>query len=153
MIYIIIVIGILLGVFIGNIFPLIPYTYSIYLSLAILAAIDSIFGAIASMINKKFDFKIFVSGFFGNAILTMALVYLGFKLNLDIHLAAIFVFVTRMFNNLSIIRRHYIYIWYDKYDEMKKHYIKIQAKTQFDKTKVEEAKEKTENIKEFSYDN
>ena len=38
----------------------------------------------------------------------MMLVYLGIKLNLDIHIAAVVVFVGRMFNNLSIIRRYYI---------------------------------------------
>ena len=52
--------------------------------------------------------KIFVSGFFGNAILAIVLTYLGEKLNVDIYLAAIFVFVSRMFNNLGFIRRYYI---------------------------------------------
>mgnify|MGYP002710182878 CR=1 FL=1 len=38
----------------------------------------------------------------------MLLTYLGEKLNVDIYLAAIFVFVGRMFNNLGFIRRYYI---------------------------------------------
>jgi len=79
-----------------------------YVSVAILAILDTIFGAIASKIKGRFDFKVFISGFFGNALLTMMLVYLGIKLNLDIHIAAVVVFVSRMFNNLSIIRRYYI---------------------------------------------
>ena len=41
----------------------------------------------------------------------MLLTYLGQKLNVDIYLAAIFVFVWRMFNNLGIIRRYYIEKW------------------------------------------
>ena len=51
---------------------------------------------------------VFLSGFFGNAILAMLLAYLGQRLNVDIYLAAIFVFVSRMFNNLGIIRRFYL---------------------------------------------
>ena len=58
--------------------------------------------------QKKFDIKIFITGFFGNAILSILLTYLGNKLNVDIYLAAVFVFVGRMFTNLSIIRRYYV---------------------------------------------
>ena len=59
-------------------------------------------------LNKKFDMGVFLSGFFGNAVLAMLLAYLGQRLNVDIYLAAIFVFVSRMFNNLGIIRRFYL---------------------------------------------
>lgn len=111
MIYISIIIGCLLGALIGTNAPVISYTYSSYLSIAIIAALDTVFGGISSVINKNFDLKIFLSGFFGNAILSMALTYLGEKLNVDIYLAAIFVFVWRMFNNLGIIRRYYIEKW------------------------------------------
>ena len=38
----------------------------------------------------------------------MLLTYLGQRLNVDIYLAAIIVFVGRMFNNLGIIRRYYL---------------------------------------------
>ena len=38
----------------------------------------------------------------------MALTYLGQKLNIDIYLAAVVVFVGRMFNNLGTIRRYYV---------------------------------------------
>ena len=47
----------------------------------------------------------------------MALTFLGQKLNVDIYLAAIFVFVWRMFNNLGIIRRYYIEKWTTKFQE------------------------------------
>ena len=115
MIYISIVIGCIIGALIGMNAPIIPYTYSIYLSIAIIAALDTVFGGIASVINKNFDLKIFLSGFFGNAILSMLLTYLGEKLNVDIYLAAIFVFVWRMFNNLGIIRRYYIEKWTNQF--------------------------------------
>lgn len=108
MLYISIIIGCILGALIGMNAPVISYTYSSYLSIAIIAALDSVFGGISSVIKKQFDLKIFLSGFFGNAILAIALTYLGNKLNVDIHLAAIVVFVGRMFTNLAIIRRHYV---------------------------------------------
>ena len=106
MILIAIVIGCILGAVIGIYAPMVPYTYSGYLAIAIIAALDSVFGGIASTLKKNFDLKIFVTGFFGNAILSIMLTYLGQKLN--IYLAAIVVFVGRMFNNLAIIRRYYI---------------------------------------------
>ena len=116
MIVIAILIGCLVGALIGINAPMIPYTYSGYLAIAIIAALDSVFGGISSVVKGNFDIKIFISGFFGNAILSIALTYLGKKLNVDIYLAAIIVFVGRMFTNLSIIRRYYI----EKWDKKKK---------------------------------
>ena len=115
MIYISILIGCVIGALIGMNAPVISYTYSSYLSIAIIAALDTVFGGISSVIKKNFDLEIFLSGFFGNAILSMALTYLGQKLNVDIYLAVIFVFVWRMFNNLGIIRRYYIEKWTSKF--------------------------------------
>lgn len=120
MIYISIIIGFIIGACIGVASPVISYTYSSYLSIAIIAALDTVFGGIASVVNGKFDLKIFLSGFFGNSILSIALTYLGEKLNVDIYLAAIFVFVWRMFNNLGIIRRYYIEKWINKIEQNKK---------------------------------
>ena len=114
MIFIAIIIGCILGAIIGINAPIISYTYSSYLAIAVIAALDSVFGGIASVINKKFDMKIFISGFFGNAILAILLTVLGQKLNVDIYLAAIVVFVWRMFSNLGIIRRYYVEKWTDK---------------------------------------
>ena len=108
MVFIAIIVGCMLGAIIGIYAPIVPYTYSGYLAIAIIAALDSVFGGIAATLKKNFDLKIFVSGFFGNAILSILLTFLGQKLNVDIYLAAIVVFVGRMFNNLAIIRRYYI---------------------------------------------
>ncbi|MCL2383312.1 MAG: small basic family protein [Oscillospiraceae bacterium] len=72
---------------------------------------DSVFGGIVSVLRGNFDFKVFMSGFFGNAIMAILLTWLGIRLNVDIYLAAIVVFVGRMFINLAIIRRHYIDKW------------------------------------------
>ena len=108
MIAIAILIGCILGAIIGTNAPIISYTYSSYLAIAIIAALDSVFGGITSVIKKNFNLKIFITGFFGNAILSILLTILGQKLNVDIYLAAIVVFVGRMFTNLAIIRRYYI---------------------------------------------
>ena len=108
MILIAIIVGCIIGAIIGINIPTIPYTYSGYLAIAIIAALDSVFGGITSTLKGNFDIKIFVSGFFVNAILAMALTYLGEKLNVDIYLAAVIVFVGRMFNNLGTIRRYYV---------------------------------------------
>ncbi len=114
MIILAIIIGCIIGAIIGINIPMIPYTYSSYLAISIVAALDTVFGGITSTLNGKFDFKTFVSGFFGNAILSILLTYLGEKLNVDIYLAAIVVFVGRMFNNLGSIRRYYIEKWTSK---------------------------------------
>ncbi len=114
MIIIAILIGCILGAIIGINSPVISYTYSGYLAIAIIAALDSVFGGITSVLKGNFELKVFISGFFGNAVLSMLLTWLGVKLNVDIYLAAIVVFVGRMFTNLAIIRRYYI----DKWSEM-----------------------------------
>ena len=111
MIFIAILIGCIAGALIGMNVPMISYTYSSYLAIAIIAALDSVFGGITSVINKNFNLKIFVTGFFGNAVLAILLTMLGQKLNLDIYLAAIVVFVGRMFVNFAIIRRYYVDKW------------------------------------------
>ena len=111
MIFLVMIIACVLGAIVGLNAPMISYTYSSYLAIAIIAALYSVFGGIASVINKKFDMKIFISGFFGNAILAILLTVLGEKLNVDIYLAAIVVFVWRMFMNLGIIRRYYVEKW------------------------------------------
>ncbi len=103
-----IILGCIIGAIIGNFAPIISYTYSVYLAIGIIAALDSVFGGVVSSLKKNFDLGIFLSGFFGNAILAMLLTYLGQRLNVDIYLVSIFVFVSRMFNNLGFIRRHYL---------------------------------------------
>ena len=111
MVFIAILIGCILGAILGMNSPLIPYTYSSYLAIAIMAALDTVFWGIKSVLQKNFDMKIFVSGFFINAITAMLLTYLGSKLNVDIYLAAIVVFVGRIFTDMAIIRRYYIEKW------------------------------------------
>lgn len=102
---IITVVAIVLGVVTGLSLD-IPYMYSKYLAVAIIACLDSVLGAFVSNLQERFDIKVFLSGFFGNSLIAMFLTFIGEKLNADLYLAAILVFSTRIFNNFSIIRRY-----------------------------------------------
>ena len=117
MVFLVILVGCILGAIVGINLPIISYTYSSYLAIAIIAALDSVFGGITGILKSEFDFKVFISGFFCNAILAMLLTYLGNKLNVDVYLAAIVVFVGRMFINLTIIRKYYIDKWTKKLEQ------------------------------------
>ena len=100
--------GCILGALAGFFAPTIPYEYSKYTAVAIMAAFDSVIGAITSIQQKNFNIKIFVSGFFVNGIFAIVFTMFGERLDIDIALVAIFVFVQRIFNNLSIMRRYMI---------------------------------------------
>lgn len=82
-----------------------PTEYSFYITMALLAAMDSVIGAIRSMMEDKYDTTIFVSGFLTNALLAGILTFVGDKLGIPLYYAAIFVFGGRLFNNLAVIRR------------------------------------------------
>lgn len=99
-------IGILTGIAIGLMLPF-TYntTYSLYVSVAILACLDSVFGGIKANLQNNFDISIFLSGFFGNAILAAFLAYIGDRLGVPLYYAAIFTFGGRLFENFASIRR------------------------------------------------
>ena len=93
MIVLSIIIGCIIGLILGVFAPTISYVYTDYLAISIVAALDSVFGGIVATLKNNFNFKVFVTGFFGNAILSILLTLLGNKLGVDIYLAAIVVFV------------------------------------------------------------
>lgn len=98
-------IGLLLGILVGQIFPLqIPIDYVKYTAIAILAAMDAVFGGMRAQLESKFDLKWFISSFFANAALAGLLAYLGDLLGVDIYLGAVVAFSIRLFTNLSFIR-------------------------------------------------
>lgn len=99
---------IILGCAVGSLMPTISYEYSKYLAIAIMAAFDSAIGAFTAKTQSKYDYKIFISGFIMNAIIAILFTLMGENLGVDIYLAAIFVFVFRIFNNLSVLRRYAI---------------------------------------------
>lgn len=99
-------IGLLIGIVLGLLLEInIPESLSPYLSVAILACLDSVFGAVRASLSKNFKADIFISGFFGNAVLAAALAYLGDKLGIPIYIAAVIVFGGRIFDNFAVIRR------------------------------------------------
>jgi small basic protein len=98
--------GLFIGIIIGVLWNVpIPNQFTPYMSVAIFACLDSVFGAMRATLAKQFRTDVFISGFFGNAFLAVALVYLGDKLGTPIYLAAVIVFGSRIFNNFAIIRR------------------------------------------------
>lgn len=105
-----VLIGVLIGAVIGF---LLPYTYnpaySLYISVAILACLDSIFGGVRANLENSFSIRIFLSGFFGNAFLAAFLAYMGDRLGVPLFYAAIFTFGSRLFDNFAKIRRLLIY--------------------------------------------
>ena len=100
------VIGLLIGMLLGIVFDVdIPSNFSPYMSVAILACLDSVFGAVRANLSKNFKADILISGFFGNSILAACLAYLGDKLGIPMYIAAVIVFGGRIFDNFAIIRR------------------------------------------------
>jgi small basic protein len=102
-------IGLLLGIFVGIYAHInVPVIYAPYMSIAVLAALDSVFGGIRAIEENNFNMNIFITGFFSNALLAGFLAYFGDRLGIPIYLAAIFAFGVRIFQNLAIIRREII---------------------------------------------
>lgn len=108
------VIGFALGVAIGilayvyDIRP--PLSWTIYLGLASVAGLDSVFGGIRSGLEGKFQNMIFVSGLIFNALMAAMLAWFGTKIGLrDLFTTAVVVVLGgRIFVNLSVIRRYAI---------------------------------------------
>lgn len=97
----------LIGLIIGFQMPiLLPAMMAKYMSIAVLAALDSVFGGIRAYMEDGFDNTIFISGFIVNTLLAAGLAYLGDKLGVELYLAAVVVFGARLFQNLGIIRRY-----------------------------------------------
>jgi len=104
------VLFLVLGLIIGLQFNfVIPEAYARYTAVAILAALDAVFGAIRAELDRTYSNKVFISGFISNVILAAGLTFLGDRLGVDLSLAAVVAFGVRMFDNLARIRRHFIY--------------------------------------------
>ncbi len=100
------ILGLILGILAGNFLPFsYPSSYSLYISIAMLAAFDSLLGAIRAGMENKYDNLLFVTGFFSNALLAGLLSYFGDRLGIPFYYAPIIVFGGRLFQNLAIIRR------------------------------------------------
>lgn len=104
-----VILGLTLGILVGGYLPFTyPTSYSLYVSIAMLAALDSLIGAIRASIEKKYNNLLFVTGFFSNAFLAALLSYFGDRLGVPFFYAPIVVFGGRLFQNIAIIRRYII---------------------------------------------
>src|SRR5438105_715656 len=97
----------ILGIALGLNAPVqIPPGYARYTAVMILAALDSVLGAVKAWLNGNFENKVFISGLLVNSLAAGALTYLGDKLGVELYFAAIVAFGVRIFDNLAVIRRH-----------------------------------------------
>ena len=97
--------GLLLGLLAGSLFNwALPGVIAKYLSIAVLASLDSLLGGWRAVLEDTFDGAILITGFFANALLAAGLAYLGDLLGLDLYLAAVITFGIRIFGNLGSIR-------------------------------------------------
>ncbi len=109
------ILGLILGLSLGLLTDIrIPPEYANYLSIAVLAALDTLFGGIRAHLQQVYDDKVFVSGFFFNILLAAGLAFLGVHLGVDLYLAAIFAFGVRLFQNIAVIRRILLSKWTEK---------------------------------------
>lgn len=100
------ILGLLVGLAIGFLAPVtIPLAYAKLFSVALLAALDAVFGGLRSAVYDKFDNEVFVTGFFSNALMAAFLVFLGDKLGIDLYYVALLAFGFRIFKNLALLRR------------------------------------------------
>ena len=65
-------------------------------------------GAVRAELDGVYDNRIFISGFVVNAVVAVLLVFIGDRLSLDLYLVALINFGFRIFNNVALIRRHFI---------------------------------------------
>jgi small basic protein len=99
----------IVGIAIGLYSPVtIPIGYARYTAVALLAGLDSIFGAFKAYIARTYEPRVFLTGLVTNMALAGGLTFVGDKIGVDLSIAAIVAFGVRIFNNLASIRRHYL---------------------------------------------
>jgi small basic protein len=101
--------GLLIGVLAGLVLDVhVSFAFSRYSAVAILAALDSVLGAVRAELDGVYDNRIFISGFITNAIVAVILTFIGDRLSLDLYLVALINFGFRIFSNVALIRRHFV---------------------------------------------
>ena len=88
--------------------PTVPLDLQPYLPIAVVAALDALFGAARAWLEQIFDDKVFVVSFVGNVLVASLIVYLGDKLGVGGQLSTGIVVVLgiRIFSNAAAIRRY-----------------------------------------------
>ena len=101
-----------------------------YLAIACLAGLDTVLGGIRSGLEGKFQNDVFITGFFGNVIIAFFLAWLGDHIYQNLFLAVALVLGSRIFTNLSLIRRFLLTMWQDS--EARRKQAAQAAKTQME---------------------
>lgn len=99
------IIGLAVGVFLD---PAVPAWAQPYLPIAVIAALDAVFGALRAVLDGIFDDKVFVVSFLSNVLVAAFIVFLGDQLGVGSQLSTgvVVVLGVRIFSNVASIRRH-----------------------------------------------
>lgn len=103
------VLGLVLGIVVGLVFqPAVPDVLQPYLPIAVVAALDAVFGGLRAVLDGIFDDRVFTVSFLSNIIVAGLIVYLGDQLGVGSQLSTgvVVVLGIRIFSNAAAIRRH-----------------------------------------------
>jgi small basic protein len=103
------IVGLAVGVLLGLVFnPTVPIWLQPYLPIAVVAALDAVFGGLRARLDGIFDAKVFVISFVSNVVIAALIVFLGDQLGVGAQLstAVVVVLGIRIFGNAAAIRRH-----------------------------------------------
>ncbi|MGH3320535.1 MAG: small basic family protein [Streptosporangiaceae bacterium] len=101
-------IGLIVGIVVGLLVqPSVPLWLQPYLPIAIVAALDAVFGGFRAFVEGIFDEKVFVVSFLTNVVVAALIVFLGDQLGVGSQLstAVVVVLGIRIFSNVAAIRR------------------------------------------------
>ena len=101
--------GLLIGVVLGLVLhPTVPLWMQPYLPIAVVAALDAVFGAFRSVLDGIFNDRIFVISFLSNVVVAAVIVFLGDQLGVGNQMSTgvVVVLTMRIFANVAAIRRH-----------------------------------------------
>jgi small basic protein len=102
-------IGLLLGIVAALLFDIeVPLALQPYLPIAVVAALDAVFGGLRAVMDGVFNDKVFVVSFVSNVLIAAFIVFLGDQLGVGSQLstAVVVVLGIRIFTNVATIRRH-----------------------------------------------
>jgi small basic protein len=97
------------GVVLGLVFePTVPAVLEPYLPIAVVAALDAVFGGVRAKLDGIFDDKQFVVSFVSNVLVAAFIVFLGDQLGVggQLSVSVVVVLGVRIFGNVAAIRRH-----------------------------------------------
>ncbi|NLG22608.1 MAG: small basic family protein [Actinomycetales bacterium] len=102
-------IGLVAGVVMGLVLsPTVPLWLEPYLPIAVIAALDAVFGGIRAALDGVFNDKVFVVSVLSNVMVAALIVLLGNQLGVGSQLSTgvVVVLGLRIFSNVAAIRRH-----------------------------------------------